>query len=168
MMKKYLRKVSIANNKRKFNHKEKIRVVRYVSRIHNQLERATTGAAGYDLYSVEDAVIKAGEKKLVDTGLRLDIPNGMYGQIQSRSGIALYHDIFCLNGVIDNDYRGSIKVLMINMGKKDFRIEKEKNRIAQIIFIKNEHPVFMKRKRLRQRSNRKKTGFGSTDQRERE
>lgn len=100
-------------------------------------EYATVGAAGADLKSAEDGVIKPGEIKLVKTGLFLEIPDGYEGQVRPRSGLALKFGVTVLNspGTVDSDYRGEVGVILINHGNKDF-VYKKGDRIAQLIFSK--------------------------------
>lgn len=99
------------------------------------------GAAGMDLYAlVEDqTVIKKGEIKLVSTGIKMALPKGYEAQIRPRSGLALKHGISMVNtpGTIDADYRGEIKVIMINFGSEDFVIQRGE-RIAQMVINKIE------------------------------
>mgnify|MGYP001097312311 CR=1 FL=1 len=96
--------------------------------------RAYEGDAGFDLFSVEEIVIKAGEAALIQTGIQLELPKGTEAQIRPRSGLALNHSITVLNspGTIDEGYRGEIKIILINHGKKDFVIKK-KMKIAQMV-----------------------------------
>lgn len=106
-------------------------------------EYATVGAAGADLKSAEDGVIKPGEIKLVKTGLFLEIPDDYEGQVRARSGLALKSGVTVLNspGTIDSDYRGEVGVILINHGNKDF-VYKKGDRIAQLIFSKVIKPKF--------------------------
>ncbi|MFD2670049.1 dUTP diphosphatase [Marinicrinis sediminis] len=94
-------------------------------------------AAGFDLYAaVTDTVeLKPGERALIPTGFALSMPAGLEAQIRPRSGLAYKHGITCLNspGTIDADYRGEVKVLLINHGQESFRIERGE-RIAQMVF----------------------------------
>jgi hypothetical protein len=78
--------------------------------------RGSQYAAGWDLYSVESASILPGERKLVDTGISVELPSGVYGRIAPQSGLALKHRITIGAGVIDRDYTGNIKVLIFNQG----------------------------------------------------
>ena len=94
--------------------------------------RQTSGAAGYDIHSDEEIVVPAQERKLVSTGFAVGIPKGYYGRIASRSGWAVKKSIDVAAGVVDNDYRGEVKVLLVNNGKEDFKVSKG-DRIAQII-----------------------------------
>ena len=99
----------------------------------------TAGAAGMDLRAAvaEDRpmLILPGKRGLVPTALVLEIPDGFEGQIRPRSGLALKHGITCLNtpGTIDSDYRGEVKVLLVNLGEDDFTVTRGM-RIAQIVF----------------------------------
>lgn len=94
-------------------------------------------ASGYDLYAaVESEVVLApGERALIPTGISLAMPDELEAQIRPRSGLALKHGITCLNtpGTIDADYRGEIKVLLINLGQEPFAIARNE-RIAQMVF----------------------------------
>ena len=94
----------------------------------------TKEAAGFDLHSIEDVVINPGERKLIGTGLAFEIEYGYEVQIRPRSGLAYKHGIIVLNtpGTIDSDYRGEIKVLLINLGNEEFEIKKGE-RIAQAV-----------------------------------
>jgi dUTP pyrophosphatase len=126
----------------------------------------TPGAAGMDLRAAvpEDRplLILPGRRALVPTGLVLEIPEGFEGQIRPRSGLAFKHGITCLNtpGTIDSDYRGEVKVLLINLGTDNFSVTRS-TRIAQIVIA----PVT--RASVEGRSHAAETqrgagGFGST------
>lgn len=94
----------------------------------------TIGSAGLDLHSIEAANILSGERQLIGTGLRVNLPEGTEGQIRPRSGLAAKFGITVLNspGTIDEDYKGEIKVLLYNTGHSTFSIEKG-DRIAQLV-----------------------------------
>ncbi|WP_027486622.1 dUTP diphosphatase [Allorhizobium undicola] len=98
----------------------------------------TAGAAGMDLSAaVEEArplTLSPGKRALVPTGFILQIPEGFEAQIRPRSGLAFKHGITCLNtpGTIDSDYRGEVKVLLVNLGEEDFTITRAM-RIAQMV-----------------------------------
>lgn len=96
--------------------------------------RATNGAAGYDLFSVEDVEIPPGECRVVGTGLSVELPPGYEMQIRSRSGLAAKNNVFVLNspGTIDSDYRGEVKVILFNLGAIPFYC-KHGARIAQAV-----------------------------------
>lgn len=94
----------------------------------------TIGAAGCDLTSVEDVIIPTGERRLVKTGLMLEIPSGFEGQVRPRSGLALKHGITVLNspGTIDSDYRGELGVILFNTSKVDYHVSVGDS-IAQLV-----------------------------------
>ena len=98
---------------------------------------ASEGSAGADLRAAvdEDWVLEPGRRCLVPTGLILEIPPGWEGQVRPRSGLALRHGVTLVNtpGTIDSDYRGEVKVLLINLGREAFTVERG-DRIAQIVF----------------------------------
>lgn len=95
---------------------------------------ATSGAAGMDVVSAEDVVIAPGARYAVATGLAMAIPHGFEIQVRPRSGLALKHGITVPNtpGTIDSDYRGELKVILINHGAQDFAIARG-DRIAQLV-----------------------------------
>lgn len=109
-------------------------------------ERQTPGSSGYDLYAAcQDPVgLAPGERAAIPTGIRLQIPEGMEAQIRPRSGLALRHGVAVLNtpGTIDSDYRGEVKVILINLGSEDFVIRRG-DRIAQLVFARVEHPTII-------------------------
>ena len=102
---------------------------------------ATPGSSGMDLRAniTEPLTLKPLERKLVPTGLFMEIPLGYEGQVRPRSGMAVNKGITCLNtpGTIDSDYRGELKVLLINLSNEEQVIEPA-DRIAQIVFVKIE------------------------------
>ena len=95
----------------------------------------TSGAAGVDLRASEEKLLLPGQRAAVPTGLRVEIPDGYEAQVRPRSGLALEYGITVLNspGTIDSDYRGEIKVIMINHGSDPFAVNAG-DRIAQLIF----------------------------------
>ncbi len=90
--------------------------------------------AAYDFFSIEDIKLVAGQTSLIHTGICMEIPAGYYGQIQSRSSIAL-KGVFVTGGVIDSGYRGEIMVITNNISTDTYEVKKG-DRIAQIIFHK--------------------------------
>ncbi|EFU40075.1 deoxyuridine 5'-triphosphate nucleotidohydrolase Dut [Paenibacillus vortex V453] len=94
-------------------------------------------AAGFDLHAAvaEPVVLNPGERKLIPTGFAIAMPAELEAQIRPRSGLAFKHGITCLNspGTIDADYRGEVKVLLVNLGQEPFAIERHE-RIAQMVF----------------------------------
>ena len=124
-------------------------------------ERASSGAAGYDIYADQSGVINdSGSTLLISTGWAMEMPVGYYAEIRPRSGLAVKHGIDTLAGVIDSDYRGEVKVLLINHSNKHFKI-KSGDRIAQLVFRKHETPNVMIVSELGD-SVRGSGGFGST------
>ena len=101
----------------------------------NKPKYQTENSAGCDLVSSEDVVIPAGEWKTVGTGLSLEIPDGLMGMVCPRSGLSAKSGITVLNapGIIDPDYRGEVKVILINHSKQDYYV-KLGDRIAQLVF----------------------------------
>ncbi len=95
---------------------------------------ATSGAAGMDVVSAEEVTIAPGARHAVATGLALAIPQGYEVQVRPRSGLALKHGITVPNtpGTIDSDYRGELKVILINLGDEPFAIARG-DRVAQLV-----------------------------------
>jgi dUTP pyrophosphatase len=125
---------------------------------------ASSEAAGADVraFIEEDLVLAPSESVLVPTGLRFSIPKGYEIQVRPRSGLALKHQITVLNapGTIDSDYRGEIKILLINHGKKPFVIE-PKMRLAQLVFAPVVQASFILTEELAS-TQRGESGFGHT------
>lgn len=124
----------------------------------------TPGAAGMDLRAApaESLTLAPGERALVNTGLRLEIPPGYEGQVRPRSGLAIRHGITLLNtpGTIDSDYRGLLQVVVINLGQEPFTIHRG-DRIAQLILA----PVLQMELEITEdlaETERGAGGFGST------
>jgi dUTP pyrophosphatase len=122
----------------------------------------TAGAAGVDLCSVEDVTIGEGDKALVATGLSMAIPQGWEGQVRPRSGLAAKSALTVLNtpGTIDSDYRGEVKVILINHGHGVFHVRKG-DRIAQMVFAPVAQAEFTEVETL-ESTDRGAGGFGST------
>lgn len=125
---------------------------------------ATAQSAGMDLSAaLEEAIeLGAGERALVPTGLCIALPAGFEAQIRPRSGLAIKHGVTVLNtpGTIDADYRGEIKVVLINHGQEPFTIERGM-RIAQMVVERHEHIEWKVVKDLED-TERGEGGFGST------
>ncbi|WP_069997804.1 dUTP diphosphatase [Cellulosilyticum sp. I15G10I2] len=126
----------------------------------------TNGAAGVDLYAhVKEAVIlKPGEYKIIATGIAIELPEGFEAQIRGRSGLAAKHGIGLVNGIgtIDADYRGEIKVILINWGTGPFSIQRGE-RIAQMIIQRVCQAEFVLTDSL-STTHRGEGGFGHTGQ----
>ncbi|WMJ76153.1 MULTISPECIES: dUTP diphosphatase [unclassified Sedimentibacter] len=124
----------------------------------------TKGSAGVDLKAYVDATItlKPMERALVPTGIHIEIPMGYEAQVRARSGLAIKHGISLVNGIgtIDSDYRGEVKVILINLGDKEFVINNG-DRIAQMVFIKHEQADFELVEELGN-TERGEGGFGHT------
>ncbi len=128
----------------------------------------SSGAAGLDLLAAlaPDAreTLRPGERRLVPTGLVVEIPPGFEAQVRPRSGLALKHGVTVLNtpGTIDSDYRGEVGVILINLGPEPFEIRRG-DRIAQLVLA----PVIQARLVMVEgvsETARGAGGFGSTDQ----
>jgi len=128
----------------------------------------TEGAAGLDLMAATDAhldiIIAPFKRALIPTGLSMAIPYGFEAQVRARSGLAIKHGIGCLNapGTIDSDYRGEVKVILINLGDDDFTIRRG-DRIAQLILARTEKLEWEPCETLDD-TERGAGGFGSTNQ----
>ena len=141
--------------------------VRVLRLPHNQdlplPSRRTSGSAGFDLASAEpDFALAPGERRLVRTGLALEIPPGIEGQVRPRSGLALRHGLTMPNapGTIDSDYRGEVGVILQNSGTEPVTIVRG-DRIAQLVFARYETPELEDVEAL-ETSMRGARGFGST------
>jgi len=123
---------------------------------------AKPGDAGADLKSTENYTIPAGGRQLVNTGVRIAMPDGVVGLVHPRSGLAAKHGITVLNtpGTVDAGYRGEIMVTLLNTSKESFEVARG-DRIAQILFQRVERADFIEVQLLPE-SARGETGFGSS------
>lgn len=123
---------------------------------------ATDGAAGMDVLSAEDVTLQPGERWPVATGLAVAIPHGYEIQVRPRSGLALKHGISVPNspGTIDSDYRGELKVILINHGTSEFTVLRG-DRIAQLVLVPVVRASWLKVDELDETA-RGEGGFGST------
>lgn len=125
---------------------------------------ATTAAAGADLLAAIDQPIELGplERRIVPTGISIALPVGFEAQVRPRSGLAAKHGITLVNtpGTIDADYRGEIGVILVNLGKEPFRIERGM-RIAQMIIARHARAAWREVATLDETA-RGAGGFGST------
>lgn len=105
----------------------------------------TAGSAGMDIEAgvVESVVLAPGEIKLIPTGLAIALPEGCEMQVRPRSGLAVKHGITIVNspGTIDSDYRGEVKIALINLGKAPYTVQRG-DRVAQLVLAKVERAVF--------------------------
>jgi len=120
----------------------------------------SVGNAGYDLYSIDDYTIDPGERKLIKTGICIEIPQGHYGHISDRSGMAYKFGAHCLGKIIDENYRGEIGIIILNTSKNTITIKKGE-RPAQIIFKKYERFGIQEVEELGE-SSRGDKGYGSS------
>ncbi|HQH79287.1 MAG TPA: dUTP diphosphatase [Synergistaceae bacterium] len=120
------------------------------------------GAAGMDLVAAEESVLLPGEWASVGTGIRLEIPPGFEGQVRPRSGLALKHGVTVLNspGTIDGDYRGEVRVILINHGRDPFTVSRG-DRIAQLVIAPVTRFALEEVEEL-EKTSRGSGGFGST------
>lgn len=123
---------------------------------------ATNGAAGMDVVSAEDVTIQPAGRHAVATGLAVAIPQGYEIQVRPRSGLALKHGITVPNtpGTIDSDYRGELKVILINHGSEPFAISRG-DRVAQLVLAPVTRATWMEVDELDETA-RGEGGFGST------
>ena len=123
---------------------------------------ATTGAAGMDVVSAEDIDLAPGARHAVATGLAMAIPDGFEIQVRPRSGLALKHGVTVPNtpGTIDSDYRGELKVIMINLGAETFSIRRG-DRVAQLVLAPVTQASWLEVETLDDTA-RGTGGFGST------
>ena len=122
--------------------------------------RQSKGAAGYDLYSAEDATVASKSLKLVSTGISISLPESTYGRVAPRSGNVVKYGVTVDAGVIDSDYTGIVKVAVRNWGESEFRIAKG-DRIAQLI-VEAIHCPDVKEVAVLSETERGTGGFGST------
>lgn len=139
--------------------------VNVVNKSGNPLpEYATAGAAGMDIRAdIENEItLQPLERTLVPTGIFIEVPEGYEAQIRPRSGLAVKQGITCLNtpGTIDSDYRGEVKVILINLSNTTQQINKG-DRIAQMVFAKVERALFFNVLQLEE-TTRGTGGFGHT------
>lgn len=122
--------------------------------------RGSKTAAGLDLYAAYDYVVKSRGKEMIKTDISVALPIGCYGRVAPRSGLAWKHSIDVGAGVIDEDYRGPLNVILFNHGEQDFEI-KRGDRIAQLICEQILHPEVVGVEDL-DKTERGVNGFGST------
>ncbi len=139
--------------------------IKVINKSKHELPTYATGAAaGMDLRANIDSpiVLKSLERTLVATGLFIELPAGYEAQIRPRSGLAFKNGLTVLNspGTIDADYRGEIKVILVNLSKDDFTIN-DGERVAQMVIAKHEQAEWQEVQVLEE-SGRGEGGFGST------
>ena len=102
--------------------------------------KSTKFAIGLDIYSSADYIINAKDQAIIPTGLRIQVPPGHYEHLYSKSGLAMQHHIHVGAGIIDPDYTGEVKVLLLNLGHKPFQVSSG-DAIAQLILEKVSAPI---------------------------
>ena len=151
------------SNDEKSNNKTVVRIKRESNGDGLELPSyQTAGAAGMDVRAAEDAILKAGETKLVATGFSIALPTGFEAQLRPRSGLALKFGITLLNApaTIDADYRGEVKVILTNLGDTQFEV-KRGDRIAQMVIARYETIAWQEAETLDD-TPRGAGGFGHT------
>lgn len=122
--------------------------------------QTTNGAAGFDLASTQDCAIYPGQRMAIDTGFAWEIPRGFVGFIWPRSGLAFKYGVDTLAGCIDSDYRGTVKVILINHGEQLVEIKKGE-RIAQMV-VQSCASFAVEESNILDETARAGGGFGST------
>ncbi|MEG0918385.1 MAG: dUTP diphosphatase [Anaerovoracaceae bacterium] len=139
-------------------------VIKVVNKSEKLPAYETIGSAGMDVRAFinEPIILSPGQRALIPTGLFFEIPLGYEVQVRARSGLAINHGICLINGIgtVDSDYRGEIKVPLVNLGQEDFEI-KNGERIGQIVLSKYEQITWQQVERLSE-TDRGKGGFGHT------
>ncbi|KAF2352208.1 Deoxyuridine triphosphate nucleotidohydrolase, partial [Trinorchestia longiramus] len=123
--------------------------------------KGSARAAGYDLKSAYDLVIEGGGKGVVKTDLQIQLPEGCYGRVAPRSGLAVKNHIDVGAGVIDEDYRGNVGVVLFNHGKEPFVVQRG-DRVAQLICERILYPELEEVSQELDATARGTAGFGST------
>ena len=127
-------------------------------------EYATIGSAGMDIHAMLDEVVSLhpGERRLIPTGLKIELPEGFEAQVRPRSGLALKYGVTVLNtpGTIDSGYRGEVGVILANFGDVDFQVRKG-DKIAQIVIAPVTQPEIAETE-IVDETDRGDGGFGST------
>ena len=117
--------------------------------------------AGLDVFTIEEVLVKPGERVQVRTGIAMQIPTDFVGLVWDKSGISHLGGLKSLGGVIDSGFTGEILVGVVNLGKETYTFKKGA-KIAQILIQRVEHPIFVEVKSL-EKSDRGEKGFGSSD-----
>lgn len=123
-------------------------------------QRASAGAAGYDLFSAEETVVTPGTRRVVKTDIAIHVPEGHYGRVAPRSGLAYKFGVDPVAGVVDSDYRGPLGIVLANNGVSDFKINIG-DRVAQLLLEQVSTPEVLLVDELDE-SARGEAGFGST------
>lgn len=125
-------------------------------------KQETMGAAGYDLRTTEAFTIHPGERRLIGTGFAWALPDGFMGIIRPRSGLAVKHGLHVMAGLLDSDYRGELKVLLVNLGDRAVSFAAA-DRVAQMVVTMCYQQYLVEVDNL-DRTHRGEAGFGHTGQ----
>ena len=134
----------------------------FVKRCHSEAtipKKATPRAAGFDLHSIEECEIPANGMKKIPTGICVEIPEGYFGKIFDRSSLAI-QQLVTLGGIIDNDYRGELLVILQNLSTSPYTVKKN-DKIAQLVFTSQPEFEFRETCEL-ENTSRGEKGFGSS------
>lgn len=121
---------------------------------------ARSGDAGMDIFSDEEVVLEAGERKKIKTGIKMELPEGYVGLIWDKSGVAFNDGVKTMAGVCDSSYRGEILIVLVNLGKNSYKIKKGQ-KIAQMLIQKVEK-ADIELVDMMSETSRGEDGFGST------
>lgn len=137
--------------------------VKVVSTKFDLPSKATSGAAAYDIRSVQSVTIEPNQTAMIGTGLYLDIPDSIFGMLVPRSGLSTKHGVTLANsiGIIDSDFTGEVKISLKNSGNVAFTVN-EGDRVAQLIFMTHLSPDLVSVKTLTKETSRNPDGFGTT------
>ena len=139
-------------------------IIRIKSKSGNMPSYETSGSAGADIRARidEPITLNPGERRLIPTGMYVELPDGVEAQIRARSGLSIKHGITMINGVgtVDSDYRGEWNVPMVNLGQEPYTIN-DGDRIAQAVFTKYTRAEFVLVDEIDE-TKRGGGGFGST------
>lgn len=144
-----------------FKRKEKHLLVKRLSTQAKIPTKKTDGAAGFDLIAPTPVYVPPLAARSVGTKIAIQIPKGYCGKIEGRSGLAKFHKVAVLGGVIDSDYRGEIEVLLMNLGRYPLDLP-EHSRIAQLLIQKMHNAYELDEVEELDETKRNVSGFGST------
>lgn len=150
--------------KKIFSEQEKIRILPYFKNVKFNLPmRSTEYSEGLDLIAIDDFIVKSKSNMCVPTNLKIEMSDKFYCKIENRSSMGLKNNIIVMCGLIDSDYKGEIKVILYNLGNKDYII-KNGDKFAQLVFYNNfDFNQINKTDFLQINKKRLINGFGSTD-----
>lgn len=121
---------------------------------------AHAGDAGLDVCSIEETILKPGERRTIKTGISCEMPKGYAFFVWDKSGLSSQHGIKIMAGLIDSGYRGEYQIVLLNTSKKSYKI-RSGDKIAQLVLQRIEQAKMMEADKLKE-SSRGKGGFGST------